>query len=382
MDIKIDRKKFILALNKVNSVVEKNSNQLILRNVLLDVADGKLSLVSCDTQAQVMASIDLIECGEDYRTTVNCQKLLDIIKQLPDGDIHIFFKKGDTTILNVVMGKSKFKLATIESDQYPQIDFEQMDNSASIKVKRSILVTMLSKISFCMGTRDSREFLNACLFHLENDKLILVASDSHRISKMETAIENVGDSKFLVPRKSILELIKLLSTSRDENIDILFTDSLVRVTTDTFDFISSLINARYPDYTRVLPKLTEQDAHIQINKIQIKNSCSRVSILSNESHMGVYVDFEENNITLTTSNPSQESAKEVLPAKCKNIPTENIYYNVIYFIEAIGFCSNDEVELYVVNSKDSSKKNASVFIYKDDECYGESIVLPIRDLNY
>ena len=383
MNIKISRKLFITALNKVSSLVEKNSAQLVLRNILLNVVDNKLLIVSCDTQAQIATNVELLESKDESSTTVSCQKLLDIVKQLPEGTINIFFKDKDKSTLSLVMGESNFILATVDSDQYPSIEFNDLNISTSIKITQSVLGTILSKTAFTMGSKDSREFLNACLFHIEPKKLTIVTSDSHRISSIFTEIANEEENKFLIPRKSILELNKLLGTSGDEYINILFTDSLVRVTTDSFDFISSLINARYPDYSQVLPVISENDAVLTIEKEEFKNCCSRVAILSNEAYRGVYVNFEENLITLTTSNPAQETAKEIVSVNCKNHPKEKIGYNINYFIEAIEFCSNEEIEIFIVNSDLKSAKNkAAVFIYKDKNCYGESVVLPIRMMDF
>ena len=383
MDIKISRKLFITALNKVSSLVEKNSAQLALRNILLTVIDNKLLIVSCDTQAQIETSVELLESKYESSTTVSCQKLLDIVRQLPEGTINIFFKDKDKSALSVVMEESDFILATVESDQYPSIEFNNLNVSTSIKVTQSVLGTMLSKTAFTMGTKDSREFLNACLFHIEPKKLTLVTSDSHRISSIFTEISNEEENKFLIPRKSIVELNKLLGTTNDENIDILFTDSLVRVTTESFDFISSLINARYPDYTQVLPVISEKDAVLTTEKEELRKSCSRAAILSNEAYRGVYVYFEKNLITLTARNPSQETAKEIVSINCKNPPKEKIGYNIEYFIEAIEFCSDEQIEIFIVNSDPkSSKNNAAVFIYKDKHCYGESVVLPIRMIEF
>ena len=379
MDIKISRKVFISALTKVSGLVEKNHAQVALRNVFLQVVDDFLLIRGCDTQAQITTKIPLAIVNKSSTKTVSCFKLLEIVKQLPDGEIHIFLSEN-TTNLCLEMGESFFNLSTVDADQYPNIDFNDQDITTKITLDETILYTMLSKTAFTMATKEAREYFNATLFHAKDNALNIVTCDSQRLSLIQTQLKIEKECKYVVPRKSIYELIKLLNVQSKTTIDILFTDSLVRIKTESFDFISSLINTRYPNYDPVIPKITETSTKVEAEKKDLKSCCSRVAILSSEAYRGVKVNFDNNVMIFTAKNPAHESAKEILNVKVTNPKKETLSYNIVSFIEAIDFCLSERVELTIVDTKETAptQNNTVFFHFKDEKCHGFSIIMPIR----
>lgn len=246
MKLTIEQPKLSQALVASGGVVENRNTIPILSHVML-TASSKLSITATDMDIEAVT-----ECEANVSQPGSCavpSKLLaDIVKRVPKGALIELELTGNT--LNIKAGRSEFTLNTLPVDTFPVMATDEYDNTGHISA--DILERMLSKVKFAMSNEEARYHLNGVYMH-NNDSgdLITVAIDGARLAKMETETDfTVSD--VIIPRKTVLELIKLLA-DQDGPVKVETSASKMRVTGDGFRVVSKVVDGTFPEYTRVIP---------------------------------------------------------------------------------------------------------------------------------
>lgn len=329
MDIIVQREALLKPLAAVSGVVEKKQTLPILSNVLLTIKDNQLLLTGTDLEIELVGFVPLETLTAEGATTVSARKLYDICRTLPENaSLRLNIEKNH---LVVRAQESCFKLNTLPAVDFPSL--EDSDYPVSFTIKQSHLRNILSKTYFAMGQQDVRHYLNGAFLDIGPNKIKCVAADGHRLAL--TAIEDntIGnvEARVILPRKSVLELIRLLS-NEDVDASIYLSDTRFRMVTTDFIFTTKLINAQYPDYQRLIPK-TETAAIGE--REMIKQALTRASILSNEKFRGVRFQLETNKLRITANNSDQEHAEEALEMDYAGNKME-IGFNVAYLLDVVS----------------------------------------------
>lgn len=298
--------------------------------------------------------------------TVPARKLLDICKALPeDSTIGMIFNKDQVLVKS---GKSKFTLATLPATEYPST--EALGRSSKTSLPQKEFRELLEDTMFSMAQQDVRYYLNGLLLELEKNSLRAVATDGHRLAlkeiKAQTGIEE--PQQIIIPRKGVVELIRLLD-GEDENISVEVSQNHIRVSKDSVQFTSKLIDGKFPDYQRVIPK--EGEHPVKTNRDILKQGLIRASILSNEKYKGVRLVLQNDLLKAFAHNPEQEEAEEEIEINYKGDDIE-IGFNVTYLLDALSSIKTEEVILNI------SDPNSSCLILPDDETDCKYVVMPMR----
>ena len=220
-----------------------------------------------------------------------------------------------------------------------------------------------------MANQDVRYYLNGLLFETEGNLLRAIATDGHRLALSHRQIEDTLPAKqVIVPRKGVVELQRLFE-GEDLGITIAIGDNAIRATTANAVFTSKLVDGRFPDYRRVLPK--GGDKVVIASRNHLKQALLRASILSNEKFRGVRVQLENNLIKITANNPEQEEAEEILDVEYDNTPFE-IGFNVSYLLDVLNNLPSDDVRITLIDG------NSSALIENHIEENSMYVVMPMR----
>jgi DNA polymerase III subunit beta len=352
----IRREELLRPLQLVAGAVERKQTLPILSNVMLSIRGQQLSIVATDLEVELIARL-VIERNdnnaEDFEEiTVSAKKLIDICRSLADEAQIEISTKGDRLILN--SGKGHFSLATLSANEFPNVGNAEDDktNNITFSLPQNKLKKLLESINFSMANQDVRYFLNGMLFELNQGVIKAVATDGHRLSMSSIAglVDNKEKaSSVIVPRKGILELMRLLE-DLDSEIKIILGSNHIRVSTQEFTFTSKLIEGQFPSYSRVIPK--GGDKIVVIDREQLKHVLIRVSILSNEKFRGIRLHLASKAIKLFANNPDQEEAEEELTVDYKGADLE-IAFNVSYLIDICNAISSEKIKLIFSDSNSS-----------------------------
>jgi DNA polymerase-3 subunit beta len=366
MNFTIEREKLLRPLQQVAGVVERRQTLPVLSNVLMVVDGSTLSLTGTDLEVELVAHVPLEGSFEHAEITVPAKKLLDICKSLPD-DSAIQFVTDEQKLL-VKAGRSRFSLATLPSNEFPNL--EEATGHVSFSINQGYLKSVIDRTGFAMAQQDVRFYLNGMLFEVSTNLLRAVATDGHRLAlcnaEIQCEVEQVVQS--IVPRKGVLELSKLFS-DMDSDVSVSLSNNHIRVENSDLRFTSKLIDGKFPDYERVLPK--NSDKTVLSDKDEMKQCFSRVSILSNEKYRGVRLRLESGSLTTVANNPEQEEAEETINVDYSGGELE-IGFNVNYLLDVMNVVRSDTVKILLADS------NSSALITDANDDSASYVVMPMR----
>ena len=357
------REALLKPLQAVIGVVERRQTMPILSNVLMIARDGRLSVTATDLEVELVAQAD-VDTESGGEITVSGRKLLDICRALPEGTEVNVSVSGEK--LGVRAGRSKFSLATLPAAEFPVV--EDIKAGQSLSVSQETLGRLIEKTHFSMAQQDVRYYLNGMLLETSAGHLRAVATDGHRLALSQAELDGkVDEQQVIVPRKGVLELQRLMTGEGELNVE--FGANHIRIQLDGIRFTSKLIDGRFPEYERVIPK--ESSNELKADRGAIKSALQRTAILSNEKYRGIRLVIRDSGVILQAHNPEQEEAEEELEVEYSGEDIE-IGFNVNYLLDALGAVDGDEVTLSVQDS------NSSCLIRqpgKDDSTF---VVMPMR----
>ena len=352
MQLTIQRETLLKPLQLLSGVVEKKQTLPILSNVYIKVLNHQLLVIGADMEIEITASIPIDRIKDMISFTVSASKLMDICRAFPDKTkLEITCREKKIFIKS---GLSNFTLATLPVEDFPLMDSNKFINKLSISKQK--LLHLLKSTSFAMAQQDVRYYLNGMLWEVDPESFHVISTDGHRMAIASTTMEGVGSDgkeyiqeKIIIPRKAVFELLRLLNDS-DETLTIEMGHQSIRVSDTNNSFISKLIDGRFPDYKKVIPK--DGNKKIKFDREALKSALTRISILSNEQLRAVCFQFRKEQLCLYTNNVEQETAEEKMEIEYEGEAFE-IVFNVNYLLDILNVCQTDEI-LFLLRDSNSS----------------------------
>jgi len=346
----ISREAILKPLQLVSGVVERRQTLPVLSNVLLVLNDsGELAITGTDLEVELIGTVQLEGKFTAGEITVPARKLVDICKSLPEDSTLEFTMDSDKKMV-IKAGRSRFSLATLPAADFPNTEDEP--GTIELTLPQRELKKLLDGTSFAMAQQDVRYYLNGMLFELTKDYLRVVATDGHRLAMqtLETQNNVVEPVQLILPRKGVVELGRLLVGDED-TVSIVFGRSHVRAKTSDYTFTSKLVDGKFPDYNRVLPKGGDK---IVIGDTQeLKQAFSRTSILSNEKYRGIRMLLSQGEIKIIANNPDQEEAEESVSVDYSGEALE-VGFNVSYLLDVLSVLNSDKTKITLLDSNSSA----------------------------
>jgi DNA polymerase-3 subunit beta len=346
MKFSIARDALIKPLNLVAGVVERRQTLPILSNLLLALEDKTLSLTGTDLEVELIGRVELEAAGVDGEVTVPARKLVDICKSLPEGStIEFSLEAGKAT---VKAGRSRFTLSTLPAADFPAV--EGGAGSVALSLDQSLVKQLIDSTAFAMAQQDVRYYLNGLYLEIMGGRLRVVATDGHRLALATgPALVEAADTGVIIQRKGVLELSRLLDGSVP--LELAIGTNHIRATNEQFTFTSKLVDGKFPDYERVIPK--NADKSVIGERGELKQAFTRTAILSNEKYRGVRLKLSDNNLDITANNPEQEQAEEVVGVQYTGAELE-IGFNVSYLLDVLSVLERPQVRLSLSDEASSA----------------------------
>jgi len=365
MNLTTSRESLLKPLQAVIGVVERRQTMPILANVLLNARNGILSVTATDLEVELVAQSPVDEIKTEGEITVPARKFLDICRALPD-DAKVSVKlDGDRMV--VKSGRSRFVLSTLPAADFPVID--NIAENRGISLSQVDARRLLEKTQFSMAQQDVRYYLNGMLLETGGGVVRAVATDGHRLALCEVDLkdDNGALQQVIIPRKGVLELQRLLGD--EDGVDLTIGDNHIRAVVGDIRFTSKLIDGRFPDYDRVIPK--PEGNTLRAGKAYLRSALQRAAILSNEKYRGIRLDLSAKSLKIQANNPDQEEAQDEIEV---NYDGDNIEigFNVNYLLDAIAAVDADEVVLGFVDA------NHSCVIHGPGVDDAKFVVMPMR----
>ena len=356
MNILINTHTLRNALQDITGVVSKDLSMPILSHVLIEKNDKQINITGTNLEMQITVKADFLESDEFDPITVSGRKLYEIVRSLDDQNIQISTTKNR---LILKTNNSSFKLSTLPANNFPT--FDDLKPLETFTINQAQLLDLLNKTSFSMASNpDVRFILCGLLLEITPNNLTAVATDAHRLAISSTHLEKkqINNINCIVPRKAVLELIRILQGDKEAKVSV--GSNQIRVDFKDLNFISKLMDGKFPaGYKAVIP--TTATLEVLLEKQNIRSALQRVSILANEKFKGVRIDASNKTIILSSENPEQEEAKETIEHQSDAAEQNKVVagFNAGYLIEAINACSGDEIIMGLNGPKEAPGQDAT-----------------------
>jgi DNA polymerase-3 subunit beta len=365
--LKTKREALLEPLQAVAGIIERRHTLPILSNVLLSRTDTHIDFVATDIEIEITTSMTVEGSGEEKKITVGARKLVDILRALPEGS-EVQLALQDRR-LQVKSGKSRFNLQTLSADDFPRLALAEAATT-SFTVPQKLLRSLLGLVQYAMAQQDIRYYLNGLLMVIEEEQLKLVATDGHRLAYASRKVggKNLARQEVILPRKTIIELSKLLDDS-DDAVEIDLSAAQARFKFGNVVLVSKLVDGKFPDYGRVIPQ--SQPKKLKLDRIVLLQALQRAAILTSDKFRGVRWVLSDGSLKISCSNTEQEEAQEELDVPYKG-ETLDIGFNVGYLVDVLNNLDVAEVECGLGDA------NSSALFTLPDRVDFKYVVMPMR----
>jgi DNA polymerase III subunit beta len=370
MDFKVTKSRLLKELDLAQGVAEKKTTIPILSNIMLEATEGELRLSATDLELG-------LECGcqasvqQIGASTVPGKRLLEIVRSLPEADVQ--FKALENHYIEIKCERSSFKLAGMARDNFPALP--QVPSPLAV-IPGGILNTMIHRTGFAIANEESRYTLNGALLLLKPDRVLMVATDGHRLAHVERECQVQGlnnELRVLVPKRAMSEIFRLLSHSGDEAaIDFSKDESHLFFSVAHRILISRVLTGQYPNYEAVLPR--DNNRIVELNKDTITGAIRRVALLADERSRAVRLQVSKGRMEIFSSSGEYGEAHESMDVGYEGEDTQ-IGFNYQYlldFLDAAG--GSDRIRMELKDEQSAGQLRPA----EDDACRYRYVVMPMR----
>ncbi|QJC29724.1 DNA polymerase III subunit beta [Enterobacteriaceae endosymbiont of Plateumaris pusilla] len=366
----INREKLILPLKNIISIIHNRPIIPIINNILIEVNNNNIIFKSTNLEIEITTILENIENKYCFSITIAGKKFYNICKSFPiNSNINILINDNNQIIIS--FKKCKFIMSTLPSINFPTIEY--WESKLEFFLTNKILKMLIDATYFSIANQDVRPYLNGILLKIKNNILNMVSTDGHRLSVCNIVINEILiNYSVIIPKKSILELLRLLKNTNDI-IKIKINNNNISFNLKNLKFTSKLIESSFPEYTKIIPQIFYKI--IKINRINLKNALLSISILVDERIKGVTLIFNKKYLRILGRNIDNEQAEDVLNIEEKYNNTKDnieISLNIEYLIDVLNTLKNKYIKISLIDSISSIKIED---IIENNKIY---LIMPMR----
>jgi len=381
MHVVVAKKDLLRVLARCQGVADKKSTMPVLGNVLLEVSGtDQLRLAATDLYLAVSGKIPAkVESGGAI--AIGARDLFERVKMMPDGQISIVTSGGAATTIRAVGASRRFTLHGIPGEEFPSLP--QPDETATpLTLAISTVSSLIAGTYFSISTDETRLHLNSALFEWDADRVRMVTTDGHRLSKMEAVLPGKhASATMLIPLKGVLELKRLCDEALSEDKgDDSGSAGEIRITQSGpnaffqlagFQFSVKLVDAQFPPYQQVIPEHSEQ--RVRAPRLALADALRAVSVAASDRTGGIKLTLAGGKMRFESESPDSGEGFDEVGVDYSG-PELTVGFNARYFLDVLGAVDDDEIELAVSGELDPAvvrPANESANSYL-------SVIMPMR----
>lgn len=366
MKFTITRDNLQEGLVAVAAAVPTKTTLPVLANILVEATKDGLKLSGTDLDIAVSTTV-AASVDQAGAITLPAKKLVEIVRELPSAGIRMA-GSGEQRI-SLECGKSKFKLLGLARDEFPA--FPAVDFSNAWKIKSGDLQKLIGHVAFAASTEESRPILNGVLWELRADRMRMVATNGHRLAKMDIPIGGAGESAdLIVPPKALDQIRRLFGA--DEEIEIARSENHLGFRSDATQIFSRLIEGPYPNYEQVIPR--ENDKVVTADRSALTAALRRMSTVASDQTHRIRMAFSSGACRLSVQTPDLGEAQEELTVSYDGDGLE-IGFNAAYLLEILKYMPTEEVRM---TFKAPERAATCEPVGWDDPASYMTLVMPLR----
>jgi DNA polymerase-3 subunit beta len=367
MKFTITREQFQEGLQAVAGSVPTKTTLPVLSNILVEATHDGVRLSGTDLDIAVSTTVPA-SVDQEGSITVPARKLAEIVRELPNASIRIT-ASGEQRV-TIECGRSKFRLLGLPKDEFPAFPAVKFDGGW--KATAGNLQKLITHVAFAASTEESRPILNGVLWELRPDRMRMVATNGHRLARMDVPTATAGGAQadLIVPPKALEQIRKLFSA--EDEIDVARSENHLGFRSATTQVFTRLIEGPYPNYEQVIPR--ENDKVMTADKGAITAALRRMSIVASDQTHRIRMAFANGSCKLSVQTPDLGEAQEEVTVTYEGDALE-IGFNAAYMLEVLKYIPTDEVRM---TFKAPERAATCEPVGWDDPASFLALVMPLR----
>lgn len=336
MRLTISREKLQEGLSAVLASIPGKTTLPVLANILVETTDRGIKLSGTDLDIAVSTEV-AADVETSGAVTIPAKKLSEIARELPPAAVRLA-AVGEQRI-TLECGRSRFKLLGLPRDEFPTFPTVKFDDSW--RIKSGDLQKLISHTAFAVSSEESRPILNGVLWELRPDRMSMVATNGHRLAKMDVpATSSAGSNDLIIPPKALEQVRRLFPA--EEELEIGRGENHIAFRSPFTAVYTRLIEGPYPPYDQVIPR--DNDRVAIADKASLISALKRMSVVASDQTHRIRLSFNSGMLKFSVQTPDLGEAQDELPIKYTGDQLD-IGFNASYLLEILRYIPTDEVRL-------------------------------------
>jgi DNA polymerase-3 subunit beta len=335
MRFTITREKLQEGLAAATPAVPGKTTLPVLANLLVQTTDKGIRISGTDLDIAVSTEVTADVEGVGA-ITIPARKLSEIARELPPAPVRIS-ATGDQRI-TLECGRSKFKLLGLPKSEFPSFPAVQFDKA--VRIPSGDLQRLIQHTAFAASTEESRPILNGVLWELRTDLMRMVATNGHRLAKMEVGVSGAQKADLIIPPKALDQIRRLFAA--EEELEVAQGENHLGFRSPFTSVFTRLIEGPYPGYEQVIPK--DNDKYAIVDKAAFTSALKRMSVVASDQTHRIRLSFNAGMVKFSVSTPDLGEAQDELPIRYEGDPLD-IGFNAAYLLEILRQMPTEEVRM-------------------------------------
>jgi DNA polymerase-3 subunit beta len=353
MELTVAKRDLLKLVTRMQGVAERKSTMPVLSNVLLAVeGPNALRLAATDLYLAIAGRVGA-EIAKGGSVAVPAKDLLERVKNMPDGPIHLSTQDNATTTLKAAGSARRYTLKGMPGDYFPPLP-APAEGSPTLALEVEVLQQLILRTHFSISSDETRAHLNSALFEWDGDHVRMVTTDGHRLSKMDVKVSGrQASATMLIPLKAIQELRRLCDEAlldakegKDDGkkamLQIAQSGSSAFFQGAGMTFSVKLVDAQFPPYAQVIPQSSEKK--IRVPRAAFADALKAVSVAASERTGGVKLAIQNNTMRISSESAETGEGFDEVPVEYSGAPM-TIGFNAKYFLDVLNALDEDDVVL-------------------------------------
>ena len=341
MKFNVSSTKLFAQLQAVSKVIAPKNSLQILEDVLFELEGNVLTMTASDGETTIRTSIDVENAEGQGKVASGAKLLLETLKEFPEQPLTFLIDDQNFSI-NITSANGTYSFVGANGNEYPEMPLEG-EQVGRIELPAELLLDAINKTLFCTADDDLRPVMNGIFFDMLEDRIVLVATDAHRLVRYtNTSVSAPAPMNFILPKKPA-NLLKSVLAKEEENVVIVFGQKNARFEFGKTLVVCRQIEGRFPNYNAVIPQNNQN--HVTVDRQTFINACKRVAVFANTGTSLLKLALSENSMHISAQDfDFSTSADETIACSYTGAPM-SIGFKAPFLIEILSAIASDEVVL-------------------------------------
>ncbi|MDO4582395.1 MAG: DNA polymerase III subunit beta [Bacillota bacterium] len=373
MKINIQKEDLLYAVQAVERAVSNKNTLPVLGGIMMQAVSGRLYFRATDLELAMECVINA-DIEEEGEVVVPGRKFSGMVRTLPGGNVHLESLGREQLLVKYENEQSEFTVPCFAVEEFPILPQPEGDIQGYVPVR--VFRRLVKQVSIAAAADEARPVFTGVLMELSDDKLVMVATDTHRLAMGSGVWQGKGQLSLIMPARTLQEIGRL-AVNDEENITIIAGKSQAHFTLGNISFTSRVIVGQFPEYKQVLPAESLFCTHIELNNARLSGALERASMLSRESMRGkgniVRLACGEGKLVMTAEVPDEGMIREDIPAGVAGEPL-TVNYNARYMLDVLKVLEEESLIFHLTGATTPgvikpAGENADEYLY---------LILPVR----